>query len=418
MITRKYIAYPSLCKFQQCRSLTRTAVILSNNWTGKGNKPKSEKGQTQQDPWHRVNDSLKKRSATLGSITGIDASERIHGKSVYSKERTPGGSATEHVFPVHPVYPRIADEMTPEQKESVRKEKWSRNTTGTKMIVVYGLFGAFLLFAGWQVWYRLWKYYIPAPVYSSGKYAKQLEIEHVVFLDLSLNGEKIGRVHIGLFHNDAPNWTENFHRCATGNTESGASLVGTKFWKCNDRCLYGGDLKGTDGKCGVVAKGKPGEYIPEDKHNNHNIPFGLYAAGAFTHRIPDMNDTNFMILMDEGRAATFGCFTCVGMVLRGFNIIEMIANLPRQPHPFLLDSVEVTASGISPLSGDKERIAEILHRFHDGRLKRYLSKHPIHRADHEYYGEIAKKHIQMRKKKEQVEEELKGAKVNEEAASA
>eukprot|EP01064_Diplonema_japonicum_P000218 TRINITY_DN10155_c0_g1_i2.p1 TRINITY_DN10155_c0_g1~~TRINITY_DN10155_c0_g1_i2.p1 ORF type:complete len:134 (+),score=25.77 TRINITY_DN10155_c0_g1_i2:114-515(+) len=122
------------------------------------------------------------------------------------------------------------------------------------------------------------------------------------------------------------------------------------------------------------------------------------------------NDSNFMIFMDEGRVAVKGDFTCFGMVLKGYNVVEQLSRLPREPFPYFVDRVEVVDSGLSPLDGNSAAIDMTLKRFHKARIQRYLATQPFHKKANEEALVDKQRQDKMRAKKEQVMAELEMAK--------
>ena len=137
-----------------------------------------------------------------------------------------------------------------------------------------------------------------------------------------------------------------------------------------------------------------------------SIPFGIYPTGVFTRKLVGMNDSNFFLSLNEGRAATHGDFTCAGMVLKGHGVVEKIASLPREPFPYFLDKVEITGCGVSPLSGNEEVIDDLVKKYHRGRTRRFLATHQWHREAYELAGFKADRREKLKDKREQIEQEL------------
>ncbi|KAJ9456189.1 putative peptidyl-prolyl cis-trans isomerase [Diplonema papillatum] len=402
-----------------CRAVARRGFVAQHRWnSGRpgGFKKKvgwsddpSDQEAAGSDPYERVNRPLRKKGSVLGREQ--DVSESPFNRRPFAEERGPTGEQGEHMFPVNPYYPRIADPASPEKARDVNLR--------SKLYRRIGFWGLLLLGGGviglWGVaidalWVRPEKYQIPAAHYLMPSYKHELHVEHVVYLDIAINGEPMGKVHIGLFTNSAPYFCENFHRLATGNAQNGNTLKGTKFWKGPGPSLFGGDAKGIDGKDGLLAQDIGN--LPEDKHNDFSFPFGCYAAGAFTHKAAEMNDSNFFVHMDEGRVAVKGDFTCFGLVLKGFHILETIHNLPKEPYPYFIDRIEVTDCGMSQLTGNDEAILMIIKKFHKARIKRFLATNVAHKAGHEAAMLDQGRKKMMHEKKVQVEEELRETRVN------
>ena len=131
-----------------------------------------------------------------------------------------------------------------------------------------------------------------------------------------------------------------------------------------------------------------------------------------------MNDSNFFISLNEGRAAVTGDYSCWGMVIKGHGVVEKVAALPRQPFPYFLSRVTVAGCGESELSGDREAIDDLLQKFHSARVKRFLATSHIHRENYQAMRFERTRVERVRSKRAVIEEELEETRVSNQALAA
>lgn len=332
--------------------------------------------------------------------------------AVGSATRGPMGTGAERPFQTHPSYPRLAKPMTKENRVWHGDEmKWIDN------IGKYYFWLAMLMVACYFIFYIMpshkypEEYHLPPPTYLYDAYQRHLKIRWVVYLDVAINGHKLGRIHIGLFDQHAPYFTENFYRLCSGQNPDGETMRGSLFWKCTGWNLYGGDFKGVDGfdgKC-VIPEFMDDGYLPEDQHNLYAWPFACYTGGGFNHHENNFNDSNFCISLGEMWPVTHGDFTTFGMVVEGYEIVEAMSKAPKEPFPYFVDRLEVVDCGLSEYNGDEQTINELLRRYHGARCRRYVATSDTHRVQYQQRQEEREKKRLVKAKQAELQQSLREA---------
>src|SRR6478735_5274494 len=126
-----------------------------------------------------------------------------------------------------------------------------------------------------------------------------------------------GPIQLELFEEDAPKTVENFRKLSTDGFYDG--LVFHRV--IPDFMIQGGCPQGT-------GTGGPG-YTFEDEFNDHKIERG---ALAMANAGPNTNGSQFFIVTTEAAPWLDGKHTVFGRVTEGMDVVDKIAELPRDAH--------------------------------------------------------------------------------------
>ena len=123
-----------------------------------------------------------------------------------------------------------------------------------------------------------------------------------------------GAVEVELFDGDAPKTVENFRKLAGEGFYDGVTFHRV----IPDFMIQGGDPTGT-------GTGGPG-YTFEDEPNDHRVERG---ALAMANAGPNTNGSQFFIVTAQACPWLDGKHTVFGRVTSGMDVVDAIAQLPR-----------------------------------------------------------------------------------------
>lgn len=163
------------------------------------------------------------------------------------------------------------------------------------------------------------------------------------FFDIQIGEDKVGRVIMELFDDDAPKTCRNFrHLCGKNilNNSGRPSYQGVPFHRViKDFMIQGGDITYGNGTGGMSIYGE--FFEDENLEMKHNQPGLLSMANAG----PNTNNSQFFILTKEASWLD-GKHVVFGIVLNGMEIIKKIESLETNSQDEPTPKVVILRSGL------------------------------------------------------------------------